>query len=245
MPHKSSSRRYRMGPRGEEPVWASKSSTAEMGREAARTSVRNHTEPVHYGNTKYDRASAEEFHRLTGRYPAWWRENPLRNSVEKTKWTDGDTTSVRSFGNHGRIFVTRTGRYLQRYIDTPRKGGWYAIYLYDEPSGIGWGKGTTVTSLGHVGPYATREAAKVAGSKRWNKWQGPRALANPRGFKSFVVTFYPAVGQDARLRQIVTRWSGKLDRDGFKDTFKSGDDAGSAMLQAEAWGIASKLRGGG
>jgi hypothetical protein len=72
-----------MGPHGEEPVWASKSNTAQMGREAAQQAVRHHQEPIHYGNMEYDRASAEEYHRLTGKYPSWHRVNPGRPTTAR------------------------------------------------------------------------------------------------------------------------------------------------------------------
>lgn len=63
---------------------------------------------------------------------------------------------------------------------------------------------------------------------------------NPAGFRSFVVEFHPAVGQVARLKQIVARWSGKLR--GTTATFAAAADAEQALLQAEGWGIAGELR---
>jgi hypothetical protein len=65
-------RRYRMGAHGEEPVWASKKSIAEMGREEGRKAHAQGRQPIHYGNTTYDDAAREEYESLGGKL----RRNP-------------------------------------------------------------------------------------------------------------------------------------------------------------------------
>lgn len=107
------------------------------------------------------------------------KENPAKGARVSNPgvWVDGDTTSVLSQGHHGRILVTNVKRYVDRWVLTPKKG-WYAIYVHDEPAG-GFGDGSKPTSLGHVGPYATRAAAKAAGTRRWKTWGKP--VRNPKG----------------------------------------------------------------
>ena len=97
----------------------------------------------------------------------------LRNPA--AKWTDGDTTSVLSHGHHGRILVTATARYVNRYLGGGEaRKGWYALYLSDEPAGPEfWGSGTKAVCLDRAGPYTSRAAAKAAGSKRWKSWGTP------------------------------------------------------------------------
>jgi len=68
---KNQGRRYRMGPNGEEPVWASKQKTIDAGRAEGGQAARENREPIHYGNLTYDSASAQEFYRLTGKWPSW------------------------------------------------------------------------------------------------------------------------------------------------------------------------------
>lgn len=68
------------------------------------------------------------------------------------------------------------------------------------------------------------------------------ARRNPRrnGRRVWHVEFHPAVGQTARLKQIVERWSGKLNTRTFVATFAAADDAQHATEQASDWGIAGR-----
>lgn len=66
-----------------------------------------------------------------------------------------------------------------------------------------------------------------------------KKLANPAR-RVWKVEFHPAMGQTARLRQIVERWSGKLNTTTFVATFAAADDAENATEQAADWGIAGR-----
>lgn len=70
----SNGRKYRQGPDGmEKPVWASKSKTAQMGREWAdhHWHGTGSSEPVRYGNRVHDEAAAERWKELSGSHPQW------------------------------------------------------------------------------------------------------------------------------------------------------------------------------
>jgi hypothetical protein len=60
------------------------------------------------------------------------------------------------------------------------------------------------------------------------------------GRRTWKVAFHPAVGQSARLKQIVERWYGKLNTRTFVATFAAADDAENATNQAADWGIAGR-----
>lgn len=66
-----------------------------------------------------------------------------------------------------------------------------------------------------------------------------KKLANPAR-RVWKVEFHPAMGQTARLRQIVERWEGKLNTTTFVATFAAADDAENAANQAADWGIAGR-----
>ncbi len=54
-------RRYRMGPHGEEPVWASKRKLEEMGREEGRAAKLRGRPPIRMGNLTFDEAALAEY----------------------------------------------------------------------------------------------------------------------------------------------------------------------------------------
>lgn len=81
----------------------------------------------------------------------------------------------------------------------------------------------------HANPGRPARSARRGGARR-----------NPR--RTWKVTFHPAVGQVARLKQIVERWEGKLNVSTGVATFAAADDAEHATEQAANWGIAGGAR---
>jgi hypothetical protein len=84
----------------------------------------------------------------------------------------------------------------------------------------------TPTRVAHV--YTGREWSSISERKK-----------NPTR-RVWKVEFHPAVGQTARLRQIVDRWDGKLNTTTYVATFAAADDAENATEQAANWGIAGR-----
>lgn len=74
----------------------------------------------------------------------------------------------------------------------------------------------------------------------WGERHHTRNGKRRNGRRVWHVEFHPAVGQTARLKQIVERWSGKLNTTTYVATFAAADDAENATEQASDWGIAGR-----
>ena len=70
-------RKYRMTPEGEKPIWASGAELVRLGQEWAELHLSDRTrawsEPCAYGNLIHDEACARRWQIRTGKFPSWFK----------------------------------------------------------------------------------------------------------------------------------------------------------------------------